>query len=456
MYFGFAASMLVLGWFFINYYSQLKSYNAYTNAVERTYKILTETQRLENYLKDAEAAQRGFLLTEDSTFLQPYFLFLKNIETTYDTLIELTRDNSAQKKNLKDLKLIMTKRMEYLREGLILFKSENKIFKSKLRKGRDLMNGCRAIIQKIENEERRLLIIRNTHEEKFKNTSSSYSFGAFIFAFIIFVITFLLIIKELRSTVVYQRQLEQKIEELNNSNQELEQIAFVASHDFQEPLRKIITFSDLLKTKYLHSTPDEGQHIFERVAYSCHQLKEVLDGLVNFTTSIRSDEHLQMTSLDQIIKNVLHRMRPTFSARKVDLTIVDALPSIACYPKQVHLLFECIFNNAIKFSKADRPVTISISTRSANADEIKRKFKNRYANQRYLKISIQDYGIGFQNEYAQKIFVLFQRLHTRDSEYEGRGIGLSVVKRIMHNHHGYVNAEGALKEGATFHLFFPV
>src|SRR5947208_2204585 len=101
---GFLISIFVFGWFCYNYYGQLKSYHAYTNSVEHAYEVLTEAQNLENYLKDAETAQRGYLLTEDSTFLKPYFLFFKNIGPTYNRLVELTKDNPKQKKNLKDLK----------------------------------------------------------------------------------------------------------------------------------------------------------------------------------------------------------------------------------------------------------------------------------------------------------------------------------------------------------------
>lgn len=452
---GFFASILLLGWFCYSYYSQLKSYYVYAGAVEHSYKVLSEAQYLESHLKDAETAQRGFLLTEDSTFLKPYFLFYDEIEPTFNKLLVLTKDNPRQRRNLKELKFTMIRRMEYLREGLILFKSEKKIFARKLRQGRDLMDQCREILLKIRNEEQRLLIIRSSYEQKFKNSSSWYSIGAFIFAFIVFIITFILIIREFRLKMVYQRMLEQKIEELNNSNAELEQIAFVASHDFQEPIRKILTFSDLLQTKYFSFIPIEGQYIFERIKYASQQLKSVLDSLINFTTSVRSNEERKELSLNEIIQNVKLDIQANYPTREINLTIEGNLPSIIGYPNQIRLLFHCLFSNTLKFSKAEGPIKISITARSANAEEIKLKFKNNYASERYLKIAVEDQGIGFQNEFAQKIFVLFQRLHNSDSEFEGKGIGLAIVKRIMHNHHGYVNAYGELNKGATFNLFFP-
>src|SRR6476659_2787247 len=120
-YIGFVLSVCVLGWFSYNYYDQLKTYINYTNAVEHTYKVLVEIQNLDNSLKEAETAQRGFLLTEDSIFLQSYISILNDIGPTFNKLTQLANDNPKQKKNLKELRFIMMKRIEYLREGIILF-----------------------------------------------------------------------------------------------------------------------------------------------------------------------------------------------------------------------------------------------------------------------------------------------------------------------------------------------
>jgi signal transduction histidine kinase len=417
--------------------------------------VLHELKNLENYFKEMESSQRGFFLTNDSLFIKPFETRLETVRASFSRLLQLTSENPLQQKRLKELNYIIARRIDILEESTTLHKLDRVLFEKRLRAGREAMEECEAILNDIENEEKRLLVTRRKIKDSYGSASSNYSVVIFTFSFVVFIITFLLIIRELSRRFRYQRELELKITELNQTNAELEQITFAASHDLQEPLRKILTFSDMLKIRY-NDAPAETQRLVERLRFSATRMHELVEDLMNFTKLVGQKEESQRISLKEVLEEVQHELKDIFTAKDVKLSIDLRLPVITGYRSQLNLLFHSLLDNAVKFSKENVPPVIFILTQNATAEEMKEKFKIRYGSQHYIKIIVRDNGIGFDNEFAGRMFNLFQRLHSQQSAYTGKGIGLTIVKRIMTNHLGFVSAHGKVNEGAELILYFPV
>ena len=454
-YLAFFVSLVILLGIGFNFYTRLLRYNYSITWIERTHEVLHELKNLENYFKEMESSQRGFLLTNDSLFIKPFEDRLNAVRASFSNLLRLTNENPAQQKKLKDLGYIIARRIDILEESTTLHKLDRTLFEKRLRAGREAMEECEAILKDIEKEEKRLLVTRRKIKDSYGSASSNYSVVIFTFSFVVFIITFLLIIRELSRRFRYQRELELKITELNQANAELEQITFAASHDLQEPLRKILTFSDMLKIRY-DDAPAETQRLVERLQFSATRMHELVEDLMSFTQLVGLKEESQRVSLKEVVEEVQHELKDIFTAKDVKLSIDLRLPEITGYRSQLNLLFHSLLDNAVKFSKENVPPVIFILTQHATAEEMKEKFKIRYDSQSYIKIIVRDNGIGFDNEFAGRMFNLFQRLHSQQSAYTGKGIGLTIVKRIMTNHLGFVSAHGKVNEGAEFVLYFPV
>jgi len=260
------------------------------------------------------------------------------------------------------------------------------------------------------------------------------------------MVSFLIITNAFKKRKTYQKILENKIKQLNLSNSEMEQIAFVASHDLQEPLRKIRTFGDKL---IKHNSPGlnkDGQKLLEKIAAAASRMQELLNDFINYTRIVQSTEPANLVSLEKVIEEVVIEFKESIDNKKAILK-VDKLPEIVGYNYQLHLLFSNLLDNALKFSKAPIPPVIKITMADADHTETgdERKF---------IRVTFSDNGIGFEKEFAEKIFIIFQRLHSQNSSYLGKGIGLAICKRVMVNHDGYITASGEVGVGARFNLYF--
>jgi signal transduction histidine kinase len=252
--------------------------------------------------------------------------------------------------------------------------------------------------------------------------------------------------------IVHQRtlQLEEKNSELESRNKELASFTYAASHDLQEPLRKIQTFSDkILQTS--PGLPQNTQDLFRRIQSSVLRMKLLIENLLSYSRVEVSKPVFELTDLAAVLQEVkndlLENIRNTSA-------VIDCpeLPKLVVVPFQIQQLFDNIISNAIKFRKKDTPPQIVIEyavVKGKNMPLFKTDLEKKYC---YLCIS--DNGIGFDQQYAEKIFDIFQRLHGQ-SEYEGTGIGLAICKKIVETHKGFIHATGESGKGASFHIFLP-
>ena len=258
--------------------------------------------------------------------------------------------------------------------------------------------------------------------------------------------------KELKETQIelenYQRLLEKKIYELNISNNDLEQFAYIASHDLQEPLRKIRTFASLLETGL--SLNSEQKMYFDKITSSTDRMSTLIRDVLNYSRLSKAAEEFTAVDLTQIIDNVKNDLEVLINEKDA-VFYITALPVIQGNPSQLSQLFFNLISNSLKFS-VSQPI-IHISAKKLTADEIRTNAMLDPAVG-YYQIIVADNGIGFEQQYAEQIFTIFQRLHDRQS-YAGTGIGLALCKKILSNHRGVIRAESELEKGTSFYLYFP-
>ena len=260
-----------------------------------------------------------------------------------------------------------------------------------------------------------------------------------------------IIVTDLTEKKANERALEEKNMELERSNIELASFSYAASHDLQEPLRKIRAFISRILLQENENLSPTGKDYFSRITKAAIRMQELIESLLSYSRASTGETILIPTDLNEVLRETKENMRELIEENNAIIE-ASALPKVRIMPQQIQQLLTNIISNAIKYKKEDQPPVITMKAEKVSASEIKIE-RSSSANQ-YWKIMISDNGIGFEPQYSSKIFELFERLHGR-SEYEGTGIGLAICKKIMQNHKGIITAEGELGRGATFNIYLP-
>ncbi|MGZ5253749.1 MAG: ATP-binding protein [Flavitalea sp.] len=249
----------------------------------------------------------------------------------------------------------------------------------------------------------------------------------------------------------YEESLKRKIRELDRSNKELEEFAYIASHDLQEPIRKINTFSERLRDRAKNELSSDSILYLDKMLNSATNMRMLIDNLLEFSRTSRTNLPYDHCELESILKDSLSELELKFE--ETGATIVKSkLPAIEAICSQMQQTFNNLISNAIKFRKPGTPPVIKVTCVEVSFEE---KEQNRLPTDlKYYKLTFEDNGIGFEPEYSGKIFQIFQRLHGK-SEYPGSGIGLAIVKKIIDNHHGMIYAQSEPGKGATFIIYLP-
>lgn len=248
----------------------------------------------------------------------------------------------------------------------------------------------------------------------------------------------------------YAKELEQKNEELLRSNKELESFTYVSSHDLQEPLRKIQIFSNAVLTGDFENLSERGKEYFNRMFSAANRMQQLIEDLLAFSRATSANAEFENVDLNVLLDDVLSNIRA--SAEESNAIIeTEKLPVARVIPFQFRQVLQNLISNSIKYTKPGTPPHIKISAQRIVA----KKDKELKPNVKYHKIIVADEGIGFEQQHAEKIFELFQRLHTKE-EYQGTGIGLAICKKIIQNHNGAIKAKGVPDKGATFEIYIPV
>ncbi|MCA1742457.1 MAG: ATP-binding protein [Desulfonatronovibrio sp.] len=240
-----------------------------------------------------------------------------------------------------------------------------------------------------------------------------------------------------------QQKLNSQTKELERSNTELEQFAYVASHDLQEPLRKIQVFGDRLKVKQYLALDEQGKDYLERMQNAAERMQTMINDLLSFSRVTTRAKPFVMISLDQVVQEAISNLEISIEKSQAIINVMD-LPEIEADPLQIRQLLENLIGNALKYYKDEEPPRVEISGTELYGP----------AGEKLYNIEVKDNGIGFDEKYLNRIFQTFQRLHGRGS-YSGTGIGLAICRKIAERHQGSITARSKPGEGAAFIVTLP-
>lgn len=426
---------------------------AYMDDIERNYQVMMKGEELISKMKDMEAGQRGYLLTQRNVFLNPYYDSYRAVGKIINNLEDLVEHNHAQTSRLTHLKKLIADKIKITDANILLARAKQPISPDNLRADKDKMDEIRNTMNLFLLTEKQFL--NNKYILKISNDKHipAYIIALSTSSALLLLASFGFLIYELRKRIKFQKALENNLDKLQRSNSELEQFAYVASHDLKEPLRKIRAFSGILLKKHYQTLNQDGQESLDKIEKSAERMQLLIDDLLTFSRTVNHrDQEFEAVDLNDILEEVEGDISISIDEKKAQI-ISENLPLISGFSFQIKQLFHNLLSNSIKFAKKGIAPIIEITTEEMSGKDIFFIEGIREENIFY-HICFQDNGIGFERTYAEKIFVIFQRLHGRQ-DYEGTGIGLAICKRVMGNHNGFIFAEGELGKGAKFHLFFP-
>jgi signal transduction histidine kinase len=430
--------------------------------VEHTWQVIYQVERIMGSAKDAETGTRGFIITGDDSYLQPYQAALSGIPTEFDRFQFLTRDNPNQQRRIGEMRAVTEQRLSMLREAIDLKRvgSAETVHSFILNgTGKAEMDNLRRIADDAEQEERQLLAVRTARAES-DSKHARYTVGiASLIDFILIVLMFRYISHErslrFASEIAAERlalsraeleksaeeiralnaTLEERVQlrtaELEATNRELEAFSYSVSHDLRAPLRTIDGFSLALEEDYAEAVDNTGRDYIRRVRNGVQRMGQLIDALLQLSRITRAEitrETFNFSELATAVSSVLIEENP---GRNITFNVEPGL-TVDGDPKLLQVALENLFGNAVKFS-SKKPGTV--------IDFGWDKEKNAWF--------VRDDGAGFDMAYASKLFNAFNRLHG-DKDFTGSGIGLATVARVVRRHHGDIWAESVVDHGATF------
>ncbi len=247
--------------------------------------------------------------------------------------------------------------------------------------------------------------------------------------------------------------LELKNQELEKMNKELQSFAYISSHDLQEPLRKIQTFADQIMEREVENLTENGKDKFRRMQNAAHRMQNLINDLLAYSRTNTQERNLIKTNLNEIIDNIKDDLREELQQKNAVIEAQKVNREVEIIPFQFHQLLFNLVSNSLKFSREGVAPVITIKSEIKKGKDL--TLDTLIPDIDYCHITFSDNGIGFEQQYSHKIFEVFQRLHAKEA-YQGTGIGLAIVKKIIDNHNGAITASGELNEGATFDIYFPV
>ncbi|MDO3388508.1 ATP-binding protein [Gilvimarinus sp. SDUM040013] len=438
-------------------------------SVGNTLRVMGIIRDLKMALVSAESGKRGYLLTEDGQYLAPYHAAMEDIDRLVLALGDSHTEIDQQQERFQELDSLIAQKVDRMQEKVQLVhlgRRAEAVASLKQDVGVDLMRKVDRLFTDMEADETALLErnreIANRDRESILIVLLATNGVGLLLAIAIFIYGY----RHARKLHGLYRQiesandeLEQKVadrtfalqqysEELQRSNRELEEFAFIASHDLQEPLRKIRAFGDRLKQKYSDALDERGADYIDRMHAASARMSQLIDDLLSFSRVTTRQEPFEKVDLNQVVSDALEDLEYAIDDSHAKVTVGE-LPTLAADASQLRQVFMNLLSNSIKFRKPDITPEISITcelTEHADAED-------EY-NGQWWSIAVVDNGIGFEDQYSDKVFNLFQRLHGR-GEYKGTGIGLALCRKIVERHNGTIIAISEPGQGTEFRFSLP-
>jgi signal transduction histidine kinase len=434
---------------------RLETYITFSNLMDHSGFVIEKIYDLEKNIRDIDRTERGYMITRDTMFVRMINASIDSLRKNIFELKKLSTDNLDMQNSITLLSASVARRIHAARENLeYVDSSESSTPSPYYYASRTLMIDCSKQLRAIHTDENKRRAERYKAEIFYEQlTSRSVKWLLFVFC-LVTLLLFILMVKELRARMHFQEELQAKIVDLRGASVELQEIAYVASHDLQEPLRKIQVFSDML----LYMKPGDNVAVqkenLTRINNSAKRIQSLISGLMSLTSLTKADEDSKELDLNRMVQFIILDMEPQILEKEA-IVEVKLLPWIKGYENQVRVLLRSLIDNSLKFTRPGVRPIITISADITNGHEL-HDININLNHKKFHRICISDNGIGFEKQFISKMFSLFQRLHRNDDVYEGKGLGLAICRRVMANHEGYILAEGKPHLGATFKLFFPV
>ncbi len=436
----------------------------YTNALMDTQVVIQQTDKLYASILERETNIRGYALTKEERFLELYRQSVYGTDILLEQLEMSTVDNASQQNNIAELKNLISTRLRSFETTLTHIEENGSIAAyvdsttiNNALLGYQMIKSSVIKIKEVENQ---LFLARNQNLINNINALPFIIGLISLFSITIGLITFFSISQYNKAEILanirindFQTRLKDKIQLLDESNKELEQFAYVASHDLQEPLRKITAFSDLLVEQYDGKLEGDGKLYLSRITAAANRMRKLITDLLEYSRAGRESLDVSgAVNLSKVVKEVLEDMEISIQNTSATITYKN-LPTVTGKESGFRQVFQNLLSNALKFSKGTIPPQIEITSEQAPS-EIVGKFTQLDQNLDYFLVKIEDNGIGFNQEYADRIFSIFQRLHGK-KEYEGTGIGLSITRKIIEKNGGVIFATSQKEIGSVFSILLP-
>jgi signal transduction histidine kinase len=409
--------------------------------VAHTNEVISAFHETLSTLKDAETGQRGYLITGQVQYLEPYNDAVAQVGYHVRKLKKLTADDPYRQEEIRKLERLTEIRLSVLADGIRRRRDEGFVSAQEVvlsGEGKQTMDEIRALIAESVKAENDLLVKREA-EASASTTKTIVTFVAGLgLSFALLLLVFYLLSHEIGQRRKAEEAAQRLAEQLEAANKELEAFSYSTSHDLRAPLRHVIGFAEMLQRNGANLGETNRRYI-TTIVESAQRMGNLIDHLLNFSRLGRSEMQAQTVDLDRLLKDVMREFHEETRERKVKWKI-DPLGSVLGDAALLRLVITNLISNALKFTRDCPDPLVEIGC-NRNADE--------------LVVFVRDNGAGFEMKYVDKLFGVFQRLH-RAEEFEGTGIGLANVRRIIHRHGGRTWAEGALNRGATMYFSLPL
>ena len=436
------ALMILLGIGVLSYWSTVRD-EADRGWVTHTHVVLEKLQAVLIDITQAETGQRGYILTGEEKYVEPYRAGLDRVHRDIAEVRKLTADNRGQLEAIEGLKpqvdamlAGLSGKME-IRRRVGLMGAAEAVTKGNTE---ELMNGIRERIDEMRSTEERLLKIRlETTAAGTRKMKTVIVLGN-ILAILILSVAGLVIRREATKRDLAEKALQQvnqhlerRTEELSDTNSELESFSYSVAHDLRAPLRQIAGYSNVVIQDFGPGLDAEARRYLEKVEEGARKMGRLVDDLLSLSKIGRQELALQATPLDSILRQVVDDLAPECSGREVEWQI-GGLFSAECDAGLMKQVFVNLLSNAVKYTGKRERAVIQVGQMMQNDQRV---------------IFVRDNGVGFEMQYVGKLFGVFQRLH-KARDFEGTGVGLAIVQRIIRKHGGRIWADAKVDEGATF------
>ncbi|HVJ87525.1 MAG TPA: CHASE3 domain-containing protein [Caulifigura sp.] len=423
--------------------------------VVHTYDVLAGIEGIRTSLNLAESSQRGYLITADQDYLAPYRDAVPQIHEHLASIATLTKDNPEQVHNILLLAKSVNERLDSLAEGIGILENDGReAARDFILKGRGFgqMQKVRDNLNQMAAEEKNLLAERDLETQSGHTAARRTTVLTTVIGLSMVLLAWFLSLREVTQREAMADVLERRVRErtleladantsLKNSNRELEQFASVASHDLQEPLRKIEAFGDRLKMSR-EALNEQSRDYLDRILSSATRMRTLINDLLSFSRVATRAQPFKPVQLAVIAKEVVGDLEGRLQQTQ-GLVELGELPEIEADPTQMRQLFQNLIGNALKFHRDGVPPVVRVS--AAQSESLPEN----------VTLTVADNGIGFEEQYLDRIFEVFQRLHGRN-EFEGTGIGLAICRKIVERHGGSITARSKPGDGSTFLVTLPV